>query len=689
MNRQPFPEISFNNGFNTGLQPLDNRLSGTSALGSSNNLLVGQGISRPFGGYNSKGAGTGSRIMTQIGKDYGGIKDIGGTQGAGNAFEDIGRSIWGIGAGQVHRAGTNVAGMVLSSLLQVSLAVSGVYSAGTTYQAGLPQPSAPDVGIAATLGNGYTGVTSGAISVKIARLRLSTGGRSRASNTSAVIVPSRKSFRVTFPAASTGQDNWAVFVTQQGFGGVGVHFRLAYNGSLDIPESVVAAGTVDGIARSLEFDFQDGDLVAEQAYIDDYPPPAGTHAVRLENVMNVLGCYADSVSSPSSTNPGTCIAVSLPNFYESYKPRHLLYLPEQVVSVLSRPTDSYAWVGCRNSILTLQYVGLTDAPACSITTAFPNIGIAYPHNWTQFYGRICLFTSKGSLFILDEQGNLDAEFAAPVKNFIKSWQPVDTIVGFDPETNSVILANGGVSWAYCLDNNLWSDPVYAKDFGVAGTFLSCTTSDGKLIVSFNNSGTHTAYDYNAGASQSPISKISAQQGGIAAKNIYELLVSLHATKTSHPVAVALQRNLRPISARGSVSNASNTFTADAATFDSSIVNDKVFIYGENIGGAGVHYLSGKIGGYVSPTQVNITDLNGSALPAQATAANAFMLIGKYVKTVTLTRTGEQHLANLFPMLRDARSYQVGLWMMTDAVSGQFYSLTPIGTAQISTAALVL
>ena len=122
----------------------------------------------------------------------------------------------------------------------------------------------------------------------------------------------------------------------------------------------------------------------EVSYIDNYAPPAGTHAVRLENVMCVLGCYADSTTAASSVNPGTCIAVSLPNFYESFKPRNLLFLPEQVVDVLARPSDSYAWIGLRNSICTLQYTGNTDGVPCTLAVAFPNIGIKYAKTGLSF-----------------------------------------------------------------------------------------------------------------------------------------------------------------------------------------------------------------------------------------------------------------------------------------------------------------
>src|SRR5689334_15094832 len=186
----------------SALPVLDERLADSFALGSRNQLVIGAGKSRPWGGMLSKGANTGARKMLQVGKTWGGIKDIGGIQGSGSFFEDIGRSLWMIGAGQPSIEGVDLTGITLSTILQVSIAVNGVYSAGNTFQAGLPQPSTPDVAVLDAPGAGYTGIIEGPVSFKIARLRLTTGARSIASLTSAVLVPEKKSVRVTFPLAS-------------------------------------------------------------------------------------------------------------------------------------------------------------------------------------------------------------------------------------------------------------------------------------------------------------------------------------------------------------------------------------------------------------------------------------------------------------------------------------------------------
>jgi hypothetical protein len=418
MDEPQLAELGFNGGFDLGRQPFDPALYGKYGLGSRNSIIDSDGISRPWKGLNSKGANTGSRVMFPMGSTWGGLKDIGGTQGAGSGFEYVNASRFYIGAGQLSVEGADIAGATASSTLKILLRRAGSYTAVDSgpYSAGLAQPSAPTVAVLDTPGTGFTGFVDGPVSFKLARLRTATGARSIASTTSVVAEPQKKTIRITFPAAAAGQSHWALFATQQGFGGVGLHYRLKYGTSLDIPESVVAAGVVDGISRSLEFDFKDGDLVPELAYIDDYPPPAGTHAAQLGQCVLVGGCYADATSSPTSTSTGTCWAVSLPNFPESYKPSHVLAMPEQLVGVLHRPTDSYMYVGLRNMILAMQYIGLTNGPACALTTVYPDLGIQNPANFCQANGRLYMVAGKGVLVRMNDAGQADYSWASPVRN---------------------------------------------------------------------------------------------------------------------------------------------------------------------------------------------------------------------------------------------------------------------------------
>lgn len=686
MQRVPLSNSRFGNGFNVPsnvLEAPDNSMS----EGSRNQIFIGTGYV-PWKGLQAQAANSGSRLMRQVGGTWGGLKDyVSGVtiQGKGSFFEDIGRSRWFIGSGQPSVEGIDMTGITASTILQVSIAVSGVYSAGNTFSAGLPIPSSPDVGIPAAIGLGYTGNINGPISVKIARLRLSTGGRSVSSTTSAVVHPVNKTVRVTFPLAATGQKDWAVFFTQSGFGGVGLHYRGNYLGALDIPEATVAAGVVDGVTRSLEFDFKDGDLIPEVAWIDDYAPPAGTHAVRLQNVMNVLGAYGDSVSPVSSTSPGTAGAVSLPNFYESYKPRHLVYFPEAVVDVMARPSDEYAYVGHRNCITAMQYVGVRDGPAVSVTMVWPDVGIKFPHNWCQVHGLLYVMSATNGLVRMRADGSVDYDFADPVRAYMASWTQDDTFVGWHPNTLSLVVFNKttGQALSYSLQKGRWSPPASFADAGVAGGALSCVNTVGRLIVVVDDGVTHRAYAWHEGATSMPISSFTNWKETLRPVSIMELNIGFETDSTATPLIVSAHRNMRKNYVRdASTTNASNVVGSASAKFKPSHTGDMVCIFGTNVGGVGVNYLIGRMTS-VSAVSFTLSDpVSGVPLNAQATLANAYMIIACQIFTYTFTATERQHTPPLTDVLVDeALSHSIGLSLITNAAAGQILSVNALGIGQ--------
>lgn len=662
--------------------------------GSRNLLLLGavtvQGAlipstQRPWKGLQSKGASTGSRKMVQVGKTWGGIKDIGGTLGSGSLFEDFGRLLAMIGAGQPSIQGVDITGVTLSTSLKLAVAVSGAYSAGNTYTAGLGQPSAPDVGIVSSPGAGFSGLVDGPISVKLARFRSITGGRSRASTTSAVITPSKQSFFVTFPAAASGQDYWHLFSTQSGFGGVALHWGVPYNGSLDIPESVVAASTLGGVARTLEFEFKDGDLLPITAYVDDFAPPAGTHAARVGQSMCVLGAYGDSSSSVSSTSTGTAGAISVPNFYESYKPRDIVFFPEQIVDVLAREWDDHAFCIHKNAVTTLQFVGARDdGPAVVAGVAWPDVGFQYPHNVTQFFGRLAGMVARGSLVIMGEDGKPDFSWGAEIRDFIKDWTPEDTKVGFHPDNLSLVVMNGGTAVNFSLENRKWSAPEYFADAGVSGSALSCVTSQGELVVSVNNGGSHTAYKWDAGASSMPVTAVTSWKESLRPAMIDELSAVFDTDSAAAPLVIGAHTNMRRTYVRdASTTNGSATIGSATGEFDSDHIGDVVCVFGTNVGGAGVHQLVGRIATVPGATSVTIVNpTTGGALTAGASLTNCYMLIAHDLTAQTFTKARPQPTGPLTDYLvREALQFAVSLNLVTNATRGQFSNVAAWGTVQ--------
>lgn len=594
---------------------------------------------------------------------------------SGSWMQDIGLSRWGIGAGQPHIEGTSVPGFQLTTNLQVQIRTGGVF--GAPVQAGLSQPSVPDIGIV-----NIAGVYNASMSAKIARSRPSTGAVSVASETSDVVFPQGNRIRITFPLAQTGQTHWRVYFPFQGFGGVGVHYLAPYNGDADIAETTVNASTVDGIPRTLEFNLLDGNLIPIAASFDDYPPPAATHAIRLNTVMNLVGCYSDATQGPTTSNPGTCIAVSKENNYESYVPTSLLYLPEQVVDVMARPLDDYGYVGCQNSIHAIQYVGDRgeDLPSCTITTVLPDIGIQNAWNWAYFRGQLLIYTAQGSLLLMDNDGSFSTSFANPVAKLLRSWTPATTVVGYDPKNDSIVVGNGNMLLVYSLQRGQWRQ-IWLPDYGLTGTVVSMTTAKRELYITLTSSGVLTAYTYDTatGFVQQSFVTNYRNSGGVVVHDIYELAVAAE-VDTSSPLVAAINTDLSPTAYRRlAISSGSPTVTSTTLRFNAGQIGKQIVLFGTDIGGSGIHYFQSTI--IDVPTQLTAT------MAANAPSSGSLLLgfVADWVGVKTLTEA--QHLSNFFPNLAEVRSFQFAAWLRSRNDVGNVLTCDVLGASYASSRAL--
>lgn len=582
--------------------------------------------------------------------------------------------------------------IIASSTMKVASGLTADYIYSYLDNAGLDQSDAPTVAVPTTPAAAYTGLINGAVNFKIAAIRdrQNVGAnidnpnapvKGRASSATAVVVPNNKTVKITFPTAQTGQTHWAVFSTKEGFGGTGEFYRLGWRSSSDsnavwyfgIAETTVAAAT----ARTLEFDYRTGDLLPETAWIEDYPPQSGTHCIRLENIMVILGSLDGSVAQ-----------VSLPNYFESYNPFHLLYFPESVTAVLHRSVDNYAIVACRNSIHAVQYVGYRggELPSATITTITPEIGIANQSNWAIGGGQICAFIEGTGLVLIKNGGEIDFEFGREVNVLTRSWAASSTVVGFDPDTRSFVAANGTTSVAFCLETGVWSSPVYNTDAGVTGTWVSAINAQGKLCATLENGGTQTAYiwDDNTSTTRMPICAISQWQSAPLGRsvNLYEGATAIQQGNNTEPIIIGFHTNLFKTYLRGaSVTSASNVLTATG--FTSLYTGMQCVVFGTDIGGAGVHYLIAKLT-YASSTTCTMTNRDtGATLNASASASNCFVLVGKDFFTVTPSANIEQFALNVRPALQNVRAWAVSVFQATDAATGNCYGQSVFGTGSQS------
>lgn len=212
--------------------------------GSENLILTGTGANQVFKGLAQRTASpsnpVGTKTLMNVGDQYGGLGNFADTA-LGSIFKVLG-AIFFIGSGRFYYNGADT-GATATTTLQLKSVTNGAL--GTTYQAGLPQPSAPTISAIAPP-TGFVGKNDGTVSVKLARVRSTTGARSIASLVSNVAVCRNQSVLVEFPAAHpNGQDYWEVDVTLNGFGGVGNHYFLQ-----EVPESSLV-GTLSATATAV------------------------------------------------------------------------------------------------------------------------------------------------------------------------------------------------------------------------------------------------------------------------------------------------------------------------------------------------------------------------------------------------------------------------------------------------------
>lgn len=582
-----------------------------------------------------------------------------------------------------------------STVLQVASNQVATYFYSYFDQAGLSVSDAPLVNLPSSPSSDYTGLINGAVNFKIAAIRdrqnvgvnITTPDapvKGNASSASAVLVPTNNTVKIQFPTAQTGQTHWAVFSTEIGFGGTGNFYRLGWRqNSTDIDatwyygisETTVAAAT----GRILEFDFRTGDLLPESAWLEDYPPQPGTFCIRLENIMVVLGAADGSIG-----------AVSLPNYFESYNPFHLLYFPEPVTAVLARQIDNFAFIACRNSIHTIQYTGYRgdDLPSATIATITPEIGIAYQQNWCQGGGNIAMWIEGSGIALMHNDGEIDLEFGKEVAQFTKDWVASGVVVTFDPNTRSFVFAYSAQSVSYCLQSGMWSCPLYLSDCGLStSTWQSGINAGGRLYVSLDVSGTTTAYAYDDATTTTrmPICSIGQWLSPLPARGsgLYEAQANIRAfSGMTEPVVIAIHKNLITPYIRGvSVTSSSANITATSGTFATTVTGSFGAVFGTNIGGSGIHYLVVQLT-YVSSSVVSMTNpVTGNAVTASASVSSCFMLVGCFAYAITPTVTLsslDQHLPSIRPGAQDARSFCASVYIATNALTGAVWEVDLFG-----------
>jgi hypothetical protein len=469
------------------------------AEGSKNVLITGTGKPTAFKGMSLQVGKVGGRIMFQAGDSYAGLGRFADGANPKGSVVRVMAGLFFAGTGRLMYNGADMS-VDASSILQLRLLASGSFS-GTTYNAGLSQPSAPTIATRTSLGAGMSGkLKAGTYTIKIYAIRSATGGRSLASAASnfATAVESNsvgQSMRVTFPTIPVGADKWGICVTPRNFGSTGPYFLLK-----EVAES--ALSTIDSVTRSYEIEWADGDLEGQPlAPNQSYAPPACVFAGAIGNSVFVDGCYGDTVSGTSASAPGTVIACSLPLRPEEF-PLDWLAFPPDAPTALLRGGDGFYYRFGTNSLGVISYIGGTgDAPPIAYQLLWGSTGVAYPHNAVVAEGgRLYAKTGTKGLVRIGDDGQPDSLWASGFIDDVESWNDADTVLGWDENYGNVCIMNNLTIIPYNSRLEKCGAPIDLTGL-VTGKVLGAVTHLGALYISCLDTPNSTIklYKFNSGS----------------------------------------------------------------------------------------------------------------------------------------------------------------------------------------------
>lgn len=470
--------------------------AGDCAPGSFNLLFRGRNKAQAFNGLLSIAGQLGSKLL--LNAPDGGYAGLGGPgeSGIGSIVGLLGKSLAFIGGGQLYHNGVARIGAVALTYLEILLYRNGSYTGSGTgpILAGIAfVPTAPTLAVTAIASTKMNGTYS----TVHWYVRSSTGARGVRSLPSRVVANAGFKMRHTISsfdlayAAIIGADRIGIGVTQAGFGATGPHFELR--------EVAISAMTVSGSERYIDLDWVDAELAGNDlAPIEDYPPPLGVFAAVIQDVLAIIGCYGDPSIEMTATTPGNGISVSLPLHPESFPPDNILFLPEPPVHVLSRASDGFVYILCKNSVHALLYTG--GQMALSLRTVWAATGIVAPHNaCLASGGRLYAYTAKGGAIRIGNDGEPETAWAADIVEEMAAWYAPKVVVGWDNDTQTVVFGYLNTLLCFNVQTEEWSTPLGTTGL-VAGEVCAAVTIGGNLHLTYDTGSSLVLVQFNKGLS---------------------------------------------------------------------------------------------------------------------------------------------------------------------------------------------
>lgn len=188
---------------------------------------------------------------------------------------------------------------------------------------------------------------------------------------------------------------------------------------------------VDGISRSIELEWTDGELAGKPlAPIDDFPPPPAVFGGTLNDTGFLDGAYGDVGAGEAPATQGATIVLSLPLKFESWPPDSFIATPQPPTAVASRSADGYAYRAGASTLGAMVYTG--GDPPINYQLRWPNTGCLAPHNMViAGDGRLYIYTAQAGLARIGEGDEPDVEWAVPFADDVVGWDPKKVVMGED------------------------------------------------------------------------------------------------------------------------------------------------------------------------------------------------------------------------------------------------------------------
>lgn len=449
-----------------------------SVIDGQNTWIWANGLIRSSKGTASAGSSGGANPLMNVGNGHGGVT------GGGTVTRAFGNP-WAAGSGTALENGGSLG------------TVSGALRLGNPLvNAGIAQPTAPVLS-----DSGVAGIANGSYSVVITAIRSSTGAESTRSLPSNVVSVTNKKIRITFPAVPAGADKWGIYCSFRNFGATGPWFHLE---------------DVNTGPASIDRDWFNGQLGVE-APIDHDVPPNCTHCFAINSCMVAAGTFSG----------GSGLSPSIPGSPEAFPPDFTVFIPGggSITSCKATGFEGSVLVATASSLNGVIGTNNADVSPIMCRQIWPTTGFATGNAWCTVEGEVYGFSGQRGAVRTRGDGPPDTSFAADVATFFEDngYTASNTVVGYDPKTDSIVYASGIVALPFYRTGEWWHTKMI-----LPGSAVTSVTLNGRLLIDVGG-GTLVEFEAGGGTSWNVVSAFDDFDRPRYIKNVVRARVASNVT----------------------------------------------------------------------------------------------------------------------------------------------------------------